>query len=363
MAEESAALTFDPGRLAVWSVILAVALALLVVGKTFLIPLAIAILLWVLLDAIRGTLIRWAPGAKPMPRGLATLLAILLMLAGNYVVVWIILAQADAFTAALPVYEANFEGLLTRLTSLLGLDELPSTDSLLNRLDLQTMFAWVGTSVGSLISNVALILIYLGFLLAEENILPAKLRRLQSDPDKSARLQRVTLDITTTVQRYVGIKTGVSLLTGVVSYALLVLVGVDFAALWGLSIFLLNFIPNIGSVLGVIFPALLTLVQFDTLTPFLIVVVGLGAVQFIIGNVIEPAFMGRSLNMSSFMILLSLAFWGTVWGLPGMFLSVPLMVVTGIICSNFAGLRWISVVLSGDGRLLTDEREAQRVAT
>lgn len=102
-------------------------------------------------------------------------------------------------------------------------------------------------------------------------------------------------------------------------------------------------------------PVRLTLVQFDTLTPFLIVVASLGAVQFIIGNVVEPAYMGRSLNMSSFMILLSLAFWGAVWGLPGMLLSVPLMVVIGIICANFAGLRWISVVLSGDGRLLSGD--------
>ncbi|MBT8441987.1 MAG: AI-2E family transporter [Gammaproteobacteria bacterium] len=89
-------------------------------------------------------------------------------------------------------------------------------------------------------------------------------------------------DISNTVQHYVGMKTGISLLTGVVSYAVLVVVGVDFAALWGLLIFLLNFIPNIGSVLGVIFPALLTLVQFDTLTPFLIIVAGLG-------SVVEPA--------------------------------------------------------------------------
>jgi AI-2 transport protein TqsA len=139
-----------------------------------------------------------------------------------------------------------------------------------------------------------------------------------------------------------------------VSYVILVLVGVDFAALWSLLIFFLNFIPNIGSALGVLFPALLTLIQFDTLTPFLIVAAGLGTAQFIIGNIIEPAYMGKSLNLSSFMILLSLSFWGAVWGLPGMFLSVPLMVVMAIACAHFVGLRWIAVMLSADGRLLSD---------
>jgi len=356
MAEEDSPITFDSVRLAVWCVIVAALLAVLIIGKALLIPLAIAMLLWVLLDAIRGALIRWSPGATPMPRGVATLLAILFMLAGNYVVVWIVLAQAEAFAAALPVYQANFQVLLVRGADLLGLDELPTTAAVMNQIDLQAVLGTVGDSIGSLISNVALVLIYLGFLLAEENILPKKLARLQSDPDQSSKLQRVTIDISTTVQRYVGMKTGVSLLTGLVSYAVLVLVGVDFAALWALLIFLLNFIPNIGSVLGVVFPALLTLVQFDTLTPFLIVVAGLGSVQFIIGNIVEPAYMGKSLNMSSFMILLSLTIWGLIWGLPGMFLSVPMMVVTGIVCANISGLRWISVMLSGDGRLITEER-------
>jgi len=355
MTQTNAPISFDPVRLAVWCVILAVTLALLIIGKNLLIPLAIAILLWVLLDAIRGTLMRWMPAAMPLPRGLATLLAILLVLTGNYAVVWILLAQAEAFTEVLPVYQSNLETLLLRGAALLGVDELPTTTSLMNQLNFKPLISWVSDSVGALLSNVALIAIYVGFLLAEEDIIPDKLQRLQTDPAKSAHLQKVATDIMMAVRRYVGMKTGISLITGVVSYGVLLWVGVDFAALWGLLIFLLNFIPNIGSVLGVVFPALLTLVQFDTLTPFVIVVAGLGGVQFIIGNIIEPAYMGKSLNMSSFMILLSLAFWGSVWGLAGMFLSVPLMVVTGIVCANVEGLRWISVLLSGDGRLITDK--------
>ena len=111
--------------------------------------------------------------------------------------------------------------------------------------------------------------------------------------------------------------------------------------------------PTVGSLLGVIFPALLALVQFDTLGPFFVVTVGLGLAQFLIGSVFEPAVTGRTLNLSPFMVILSLTFWGALWGVPGMFLSVPLMVVTAIVCSHFAGLRWISVLLSSDGRLMT----------
>jgi len=90
-------------------------------------------------------------------------------------------------------------------------------------------------------------------------------------------------------------------------------------------LFFLNFIPNIGSVLGVIFPALVALVQFDTITPFILVVPGFGGAQFVIGNVVEPAYMGKSLNLGCFMILLSLTFWGSIRGIAGMFLSVPMI--------------------------------------
>jgi AI-2 transport protein TqsA len=93
-------------------------------------------------------------------------------------------------------------------------------------------------------------------------------------------------------------------------------------------------------------------VQFDTITPFLLVVVGLGSTQFIIGNIVEPIFMGRSLNLSSFMILASLMFWGAVWGVPGMILSVPIMVTAAIICSHIPGMQWAAIFLSADGRLM-----------
>jgi predicted PurR-regulated permease PerM len=186
--------------------------------------------------------------------------------------------------------------------------------------------------------------------------LPKKLAHLSSDSKKSEQLALLASKVSTSIQRYIGMKTIVSLLTAALSYAVLTVVGVDFAAIWALLVFFLNFIPTIGSIIAVVFPALLTLVQFDTLTPFFIVSVGLGGTQFVIGNVLEPAYLGRSLNLSSLMILLSLSFWGIVWGLAGMFLAVPIMVMTGIVCAQFRGLRWVSVILSTDGNLVTDAR-------
>ena len=222
-------------------------------------------------------------------------------------------------------------------------------------LDLGKLLSWLGGSVGSLLAELVLVVLYVAFLLAEQRHFPEKITRLANDEEKAAKMRLLMSQISRQVQTYIWIKTAVSLLTGIVSYIVLRLVGVDFAAVWALIIFLLNYIPNVGSALGVIFPALLTLVQFETLMPFVVVVLGLGAVQFIIGNMVEPAMMGSELNLSSFVIILSLTFWGMIWGIAGMVLSVPITVIVTIICSNFRRLHWIAILLSGDGRLMTYE--------
>ena len=207
-------------------------------------------------------------------------------------------------------------------------------------------------------SDFVLIAIYVGFLLAEEPVLTTKISHLNRDPEKADRVVHLAKDVGSSIQRYIGMKTVISAATAAVSYVILAVVGVDFAAIWALLVFFLNFIPTIGSIIAAVFPALLTLVQFDTIGPFLIVAVLLGGTQFIFGNVIEPAYMGKSLNLSSMTIVLALSFWGIAWGLAGMFLAVPIMVMAAIVCAQFKGLRWIAVILSADGNLVSDAHRA-----
>ncbi|MDJ0907038.1 MAG: AI-2E family transporter [Woeseiaceae bacterium] len=347
---------FNPLRLAAWGVIFALTVTVLVVGRPLLVPLAIAIFVWILLSAIRSTLNRLLPVERPMPVWLGNLVAILIVAVATYLSVLIITSQSDQLTAAIPVYQANFTALLDSIADRFGLEEAPTIEALLAEVDLGAVLTWVGDSVTALMSDVILIAIYVGFLLAEERLLPIKIRHLHRDPADADRTAGVALEIATSIQRYIGMKTVISIATAVVSYVILAVVGVDFAAIWALLVFFLNFIPTVGSIIAAVFPALLTLVQFDSITPFLVVISLLGGTQFIFGNVIEPAYMGKSLNLSSLMILLSLSFWGVVWGLAGMFLAVPIMVMTGIFCAQFKGLRWISVVLSTDGSLVSDSR-------
>jgi len=357
---DDAPFDFDPVRLAAWSVIAVATVTLLVIGKALLVPLAIAIFIWILLAAIKSLLVRMAPGRMHVPAWLANVVGILVIVASVYATIAVIIGQSEALAAAVPAYQANLTAMIASLKQSLNIVELPTTESLLSQLDLAAILSWIGDSVTALMSDVVLIAIYVGFLLAEEHILPAKIRRLHKDPEKAERISLLASDVSASIQRYIGMKTLVSLLTAIISYAVLGLVGVDFAIIWALLVFFLNFIPTIGSIVAVVFPALLTLVQFDTITPFLIVAIGLGGTQFVIGNVIEPAYVGKSLNLSSFMILLALSFWGTVWGLPGMFLAVPLMVMTGIVCAQFRGLRWIAVILSADGNFISSRTKENK---
>ncbi len=359
MPEERVAGGFEARDVMYWGVIIAVTVGLLVAGRDFLIPLAVAVLIWSLLDALREHLQRFAPGGHSVPRWLATMLAVSVILLGVYLVYVILAGQATALQEAAPVYQANFSRLAERVMDMLGAERLPAITQLLDRLNVGAVFTWLGSALGVAVANIVLVVIYVGFLLVEQRNLPAKLARLQTEAGRAAKRRHLALHISRNVRRYMLVKTIVSLVTALVAYGILKLVGLDFAATWALSIFFLNFIPNIGSVIGVIFPSLLALVQFDTLTPFLLVVLGLGSAQFIIGNVLEPVFMGRSLNLSSFMILAALMFWGGIWGVPGMILSVPIMVIMAIVCSHIPQLHWVAILLSADGRLMGTEPAAE----
>ena len=128
-------------------------------------------------------------------------------------------------------------------------------------------------------------------------------------------------------------------------------VGVDFAGFWAVMVFFFYYIPTVGSIMAIIAPALLTLIQFDNLTPFLIVLLVFGSIQVVTANVIEPAIMGRSLNLSPLVVIVSLIVWGTIWGVVGMFLCVPIMVVALIVLAQFETTRPVAVLLSADGRI------------
>jgi len=153
-----------------------------------------------------------------------------------------------------------------------------------------------------------------------------------------------------------GVYTILSAIMALTSYALLAALAVQFAAFWAVIVFFLTYIPTVG-VVAVVIPALMALVQFGSLTVPLIIIVVLSAVHFVLMNVVSTVVLGQSLNLSPFVIILALTFWGLVWGVAGLFLAVPVTAAIAIVCGHIDGLRWISILLAAPP---SQRREARR---
>jgi predicted PurR-regulated permease PerM len=207
------------------------------------------------------------------------------------------------------------------------------------------MASKIVASFGNMMTNAFLILLTVIFILAEEVGFSEKLRSSSSDSAKT--LQGIER-FTASVNQYMAIKTLLSLVTAVLIMLWLWVLGVDYIVLWGLLAFLLNFIPNLGSILAALPVVLLALVQLGPMTAIL-TALGYLLVNVVIGNAIEPRFMGKGLDLSALVVFLSLVFWGWVLGSVGMLLSVPLTMTVKIALESSDDTRWLGVML-GSGR-------------
>ncbi len=201
-------------------------------------------------------------------------------------------------------------------------------------------------SLGSLlaaVSNLVFVAITMVLILMESSSVPARLRALSDEPDADISYFR---DIAAQVQSYLAIKTVVSVATGVIIGLWAALLGVDFAMLWGLLAFLLNYIPNIGSIIAAVPAMMLALIQHGVGTSL-----GLGAgyvvVNMILGNVVEPMWMGRKMGLSTTVVFVSLAVWYEIWGPVGMLLSVPLTMVIKIMLEHTRDFAFVAALLDG----------------
>jgi predicted PurR-regulated permease PerM len=324
---------------------------LLVVGEPILLPFVIAVFVWHLINALSTLSGRIRIGGRPLPGWLRFGGAIALLLLTSALGVRLVFENVGQVMAAGPVYEQNLLRIANRGGSWFGYDELEDIRVLLGGLNLNALIRDLTLGLTGVLGSVGTVAIYTVFLLLEQHHFDAKITALFPDVEKEALVRRILHRIGTEIQTYVWLKTAISAATAAACYVVMTAVGLDLAEFWALLIFALNFIPYIGSWLGVIFPAFLALVQFDSLTPFVATTAILALIQFTGGSIIEPRIMGTGLNVSPVFMLLSLALWGAIWGIVGMFLAVPIMVVIMIVCSHIASTRPIAVLLSADGTL------------
>ncbi|MFW5833076.1 MAG: AI-2E family transporter [Pseudomonadota bacterium] len=340
---------------ALWLLVAVAVGSVLVLGRDVLVPLAVAILVWAFVNAVATQLVRLSRGLlhrrAALPYGVALVFAVLVVVWMILVIVQVVADNVAQIAAAAPGYRDSLQAALPQLGTVLGVDVPELVNDVLDQIHVNEIVTQLAGALTALAGNTMLVLLYVGFLLLEQQAIQRKLEVLHEDP---VRAQRTRVAIDRAIERievYIRVKTFVSALTAALSYAVMWLFEINYASFWALIIFLLNYIPNIGSILAVTFPTVLTLAQFADLVTTLTVGGLLTALQFTIGNILEPRLMGTSLNLSPFVIILSLAVWGSIWGVAGMFLCVPLTMILLILLSQFPQSRPIAVLLSGNGRL------------
>ncbi len=309
-------------------------------AASILIPFMLALFLAVLTLPVTIWLQR-----RRVPTFLAILIGVLVNVALFGLIVTLAVQSAGDFQTQSPRYVSRLYGLWYGWLDALAARNIPVAE--LQALDffdpgqIVTLLRSTLSGVAAFISSTFLVVIILVFILSEAAVFPRKFRAI-AGPSRGmgTRLAKTVSE----VQEYLGIKTLVSLATGIVLGLWAWLVGLDFPVLLGVIAFVLNYVPTIGSVLASVPAMLLALVQFSP-GHALVVGAGYGVANLIFGNLIEPNLLGRRLGLSTLVVILSLLFWGWVWGPVGMLLAVPLTMVVKIWLENTEDLRWVAILL------------------
>lgn len=331
--------------------------------QALLAPFALAVFIWLVID----TFARWIDNLSPrVPYWMALIIALTIVVISFVGVILIVANTSESVFAKSDQYA-------DRLTELFGgiSNTISKSDWVRNNLDLtsqglserfdlagkiQTVLSWILDAARSMVSSFFVIAMYVAFLFAAQSSFGSRVDDLWPDLNERTRVSKILERIRVSVEKYVGVQTIISLVLTVMSYAIMVAFGLDNALFWAMVIFILNYIPIVGGILAVGFPVLFGVV--DLSLPMLGgMTVSLVLIQFIINNTVQPKMMGDSMNMSSLVVVLALTVWTAMWGGVGAFLSAPLTVIAMIIMAQFPSTRWISILLSADGKPDMDANE------
>ena len=323
---------------------------ILMIGKDLLLPLVIALLMFYILQSMTKRLekLQIKGCALPLPIRAGISIAIVV----GIVVYLFSLAATSVYgiVQQAPQYQQQINEWIRDANTLLANYDIDAS-MLFSSINITNLIRSTANTITGFAQYSALVVIYTLFLALEYRSFRLKVQEMypQSASYKKAMatLQRLSDD----VGSYLKVKALMSFLTGLISYAILATGGVPYPEFWGLVIFALNFIPTVGSILSILMVVPAIAINLGVTISAGLVAFGLIATQVIIGNILDPRAMGKSLNLSPLVILLSLAFWGTIWGPIGALLCVPLMVVLNIILAQFPQTRALSIILSQDGKI------------
>ena len=309
-------------------------------------PPAMAMFLAIVIDGFARVLkrrFRWLPSRAAMP--VAIIVSILLFGTALFVIA----DNGATFATQLVTYVPKLNKLIAQVANVAGLDVAPTIEQLLSRLDPSKYIGDAARGIQGFASNAIFILIYLGFIIASRHAFERKMVGLSNNRAKRHEALEAFQRIRDGVEQYLWVQTVTGLMIAVGSWLVMAVLGLDNAVFWAFLIFIASYIPIIGGAIGILAPPIFALIQFEPVWPAIVLLAVLQSIQFVVGNVVLPRMQGQSLNIDPLVVLLSLAFWGAIWGVAGMFLSTPLTVMAMVILAQFDGTRWVAVLLSADG--------------
>ncbi len=337
---------------AIGVIVLFLAIWVLILGRTIILPFMIAAFLTFVLDPLITLL-----GRIKIPRSLAVFITMIISFVILYLLGLLVYSNVQTFVQQFPSYEERLvsllEGTVSSFEKLIGQQITVELWDKINWLEAIKDFSIasnVVSGVGTFFTffgKMLIVIVFMAYMLMGKNNLKAKI--FKAFPDKQAnKIDEIIDAASDKIQKYLSTKFLVSLITGIISFLIFTIFGLDFAVFWSIVIFLFNFIPNIGSIIASLLPVVFSILQFGTFSTALWLLLVLGILQFIMGNVLEPRLMGYSLNLSPMIVILSLIFWGYIWGVAGMLLSVPILATSAIVFERIDSLRFISVFLKGE---------------
>ena len=332
-------------------IVIGIIVAILQYFRAFLQPLIVALILWFIVAEVRAQLTKIKIRRKSLPRPLLTIVSTIAVFFIFYIITNLIIANFQNLIDNADRYNAALVNLLENVEDLLGVENLGEA------VENQQSAIVSGASnaaraLASFVGRMFLVLFYMLFLLLEESALNNKMRKIYARSGSQKSIKNNIIRISNLLSAYLGIKIFTSFLTGLLSYFVLLIIGIDLPMLWAFIIFILNFIPSVGSIVATSFPVLFSMLQYSgEWGKTVSVLLGVLAVQVGVGNLLEPRILGNRLNLSPLVVILGLTFWGFVWGFVGMLLSVPIMATLMIIFSQFEDTRSTAILFSKDGNI------------
>ena len=337
-------------RVVLWLMLIIGSILILKFFGNLLKPLVIATIFWYIIRVMSNFITRPKIGNFHIPDWLGKTISFLLIIIAIYVSIDIIAYNLSQIVANVEQYNNRQDNLLNQAAEFLGFEDFDKEiKDLPGSTELRPYLTMLANNLTEGLGYTIIIIIYLIFILIEEFIYKKKITRIYENAKNFEEMKKVMDQMNNSIKRYLTVKTFASFLTALLAYIALVILGVNFPLLWAFIIFTFNFIPYVGSFVATLLPAVFAALQQNSLSYFLWTFILIQSCQTIVANFIEPRIVGKSLNLSPLVVFITLTIWGTIWGILGMIIAVPVTSILVIILAQFPNTRYMAVLLSESG--------------